>query len=87
MAVQQVTVNSEDGACIGALSTDLVSFHGASPCDQAAALTCASTSVAVSVCGVFAFTSAQANALIASGQATPDANNYVAQFPWSNPPR
>ena len=32
-------------------------------------------------------TEAQANALIASGQATPDANNYVAQFPWSNPPR
>lgn len=69
MAVQQVTVNSEDGACIGALSTDLVSFHGASPCDQAAALTCASTSVAVSVCGAFAFTSAQANALITNTNA------------------
>ena len=31
MAVQQVTVNSEDGATVGATSTDLISFYGASP--------------------------------------------------------
>lgn len=73
MAVQQVTVNSEDGACIGALSTDLVSFHGAAPADQAAASTCISTSAAVSVCGYFAFTSVQANALLANVNALIDA--------------
>ncbi len=64
MAVQQVTVNSDDGAVIGALAADLIAFHGATPCDQAAAQTCISTSAAVSVCGAFAFTSAQANALL-----------------------
>ena len=31
MAVQQVTVNSEDGATLGATSTDLISFYGATP--------------------------------------------------------
>ena len=64
MAVQQVTVNSEDGACIGALAADLISFHGATPAIQATAQTCISTSAAVSVCGYFAFTSVQANALL-----------------------
>ena len=66
MAVQQVTVNSEDGATIGALAADLVSFHGAAPVAQASAITCISTSAAVSVCGYFAFTSVQANALLAN---------------------
>ncbi len=31
MAVQQITVNSEDGATVGASSADLISFYGASP--------------------------------------------------------
>ena len=36
MAVQQVTVNSEDGATLGAAATDLISFYGATPAAQRA---------------------------------------------------
>jgi len=36
MAVQQVTVNSEDGATLGAAATDLISFYGTAPSAQRA---------------------------------------------------
>ena len=36
MAVQQVTVNSEEGATFGATATDLISFYGATPAVQRA---------------------------------------------------
>lgn len=61
---ENVTNNSPDGAMIGASASELIGFHGKTPCDQAAAITSVSTSAAVSVCGLFAFTSAQANGLI-----------------------
>lgn len=61
---EQVTYNSPDGAQIGRTTSDLVAFHGKTPVDQAAAITSVSTSAAVSVCGAFAFTSAQANGII-----------------------
>lgn len=61
---ENVTYNSPDGALIGSSSSELIGFHGKTPCDQAAAITSISTSAAVSVCGAFAFTSAQANGII-----------------------
>jgi hypothetical protein len=61
---ERLDYGSSDGSQIGGASTDLIAFHGATPCDQAAAITSVSTSAAVSVCGAFAFTSAQANGLI-----------------------
>jgi hypothetical protein len=57
-------VDHEDGQLIGYTSAKLVGFHGKTPCDQAAAITSVSTSVALSVCGVYGFTSTQANAII-----------------------
>lgn len=33
---EQVTYNSPDGALIGNSATELVGFHGKTPCDQAA---------------------------------------------------
>jgi hypothetical protein len=63
MPLQQIGSNDEDGATFGSAAAKLVGFHG-SKCDQAAAITSVSTSAAVSVCGAFAFTSAQANGLI-----------------------
>jgi hypothetical protein len=66
MAVQQVTVNSADGATIGADSTELVSFHGATPCDQAAAATSVSAASTVSVCGQWGF----ASSAVATGLVT-----------------
>jgi hypothetical protein len=61
---ERVDYGSPDGAQFGGAAADLIAFHGATPCDQAAAITSISTSAAVSVCGYFAFTSAQANGLI-----------------------
>jgi hypothetical protein len=61
---ERLDYGSPDGCHIGGASTDLIAFHGVTPCDQAAAITSISTSAAVSVCGYFAFTSAQANGLI-----------------------
>lgn len=64
MAVQQVTVNSEDGAVIGALSTDLVAFHGGTPCDQAAAAVSITTGIQVTTgCAGFT-TTAQVTSVI-----------------------
>jgi hypothetical protein len=63
MPLQQIGSNDEDGATFGSAASKLVGFHG-SKCDQAAAITSISTSAALCVCGVFAFTSAQANGLI-----------------------
>ena len=70
---ERVDYGSPDGCQIGVASTDLVAFHGATPCDQAAASTCISTSAALSVCGVYAFTSVQANALLTVANALIDA--------------
>ena len=61
---ERLDYGSDDGCQIGGAATDLVAFHGATPVDQAAAIVSVSTSAAVSVCGYFAFTSAQANGLI-----------------------
>ena len=60
--LEELTVTGN--VALGNAATDLIGFHGATAVDQAAAQTCISTSAAVSVCGLFAFTSAQANALI-----------------------
>lgn len=54
-----------DGTIIGYSSSELIAFHGATPCDQAAAITSAGTTVAVSTTSsIWGFaTSTQANAL------------------------
>lgn len=59
---------------IGDAATDLVGFHGVTT-SQIAAITSVATSAAVSVCGAFAFTSAQANGIIAALNAVLSALN------------
>lgn len=62
MPVQQIGCNDDDGLNIGKAATNLVAFHGSTPCDQAAVITSVSTSAAVS--GAFGFTTTQAAALL-----------------------
>lgn len=49
---------------IGDTPSDVIGFHGVTGADQAAAIVSVSTSAALSICGSFGFTSAQANGLI-----------------------
>ncbi len=67
MAVQQVTVNSEDGATIGATATDKVSFYGTTPAAQRAAVAQATFTITIGTsetCWGFK-TSDQFNAFVA----------------------
>ena len=54
----------EDGQVIAASASKLLAFHGGTPCDQAAAQTCVSTSAVITACGVGGFSVAQASAAI-----------------------
>lgn len=54
--VQEVSMNSSGGARVGASSSELVSFHGATAVDQAAFVSTQSIN-ALSVSGVVGFTS------------------------------
>ena len=54
--VRQLSDGRPDGQCLGQSATDLVSFHNATPCDQAAFITTLSIN-ALSVSGVIGFTS------------------------------
>jgi len=66
MAIKQLSDGGPDGTVLGQSATDLVGFYGATPEARGTFTQAAvSTSAAVSVCGAFAFTSAQANGLIA----------------------
>lgn len=64
MAAEQVTYNGDDGAVIGATTSDLIAFHGSSPVDQAAAITAVGTSIPVAACATFGLTSTQLTALV-----------------------
>lgn len=57
--VDEVTVKK-----LSHTSDGTVGFFGVAPSAQTTAITSVSTSAAVSVCGAFAFTSAQANGII-----------------------
>jgi hypothetical protein len=62
---KQLSDGNPDGTALGQSATDLISFHGATPVDQAAVVTAVSTSVLTT--GLLGFnTTAQANALIAA---------------------
>lgn len=66
MAVEYLGTNGPDGTVLGQSSTEKIGFWGATPGAQGTFTNAAvSTSAAVSVCGAFAFTSAQANGIIA----------------------
>lgn len=62
--VQQLADGRPDGTLLGQASTDLIAFHGGTPCDQAAAITAVGTSVPVAVCGAYGLTTTQLTALI-----------------------
>ena len=62
--VQQLADGRPDGTLLGQASTDLIAFHGGTPCDQAAAITAVGTSVPVAACASFGLTSTQLTALI-----------------------
>jgi hypothetical protein len=59
MPVQQIGCNDDDGAVFGSSASELIGFHGKTPCDQAAFI--ATTSIAaISVSGVVGFSSSGA---------------------------
>ena len=62
--VQQLSDGRPDGASFGQSSSDLISFHNASPVDQAAAIVSVGTSVPVAACASFGLTSTQLTALV-----------------------
>lgn len=64
--VEQIGTNGSGGMCLGASSSELVAFHGATPTDQYAAITSISTSAPITSCGVYGFTTTQAAAIIAA---------------------
>jgi hypothetical protein len=51
--IDYVGDNGPDGVVIGKAATDLVSFHGATPCDQAAAVTLATGATAATIVTAF----------------------------------
>lgn len=51
-------------ARLGDAATDLVSFHGATPTDQYAAITTVGTSIPVAACATFGLTSTQLSAIV-----------------------
>jgi hypothetical protein len=61
---EQVTYNAPDGAVIGKTASDPISFHGATPVVQAAALVAVGTSVPVAACASFGLTSTQLTAAV-----------------------
>ena len=62
--IQQLADGRPDGSLFGQSSTDLIAFHGGTPCDQAAAITAVGTSVPVAACASFGLTSTQLTALV-----------------------
>lgn len=56
---EQVTYNSPTGAQIGQSATELIAFHGQTPCDQSAFAATVSV-VYVTVSGVYGFSTAAA---------------------------
>lgn len=62
--VQQLADGRPDGTLLGQASTDLIAFHGGTPCDQAAAITAVGTSVPVAACGAYGLTTTQLTAMI-----------------------
>lgn len=62
--VEYIGANASGGMCLGLSTSELVAFHGSTPTDQYAAITSISTSVAITSCGVYGFTTTQANGLI-----------------------
>lgn len=54
----------DGNVAVGNAAADLVGFHGATATDQYAAITSISTSVAITSCGVYGFTTTQANGII-----------------------
>ncbi len=64
MPVQQIGCNDDDGAVFGASASELIAFHGKTPCDQAAVVTSVTTTT-VTQTSPFGFASTtQATALI-----------------------
>ena len=64
--IQYLDNGNPDGTVLGHTSAELLAFWGATPAAQSAFTNPAvSTSAAVSVCGLFAFTASQANGIIA----------------------
>lgn len=47
MAVKYLDSGNDDGECFGQSSSSLISFHGATPVDQAAALTAQLTTITI----------------------------------------
>ena len=59
MSVHYISDKNDDGASFGQSASDLISFHGASPVDQAA-FTATNSIGAISVSGVVGFSSSAA---------------------------
>ncbi len=63
MAVKQLSDGGADGVSVGQSATDLVSLHGVTPVDQAAAITSPAATAATSSTP-FGYSEAQANAIV-----------------------
>jgi hypothetical protein len=65
-SLNQLSDSNPAGTCLGQDTSDLVSFHGVSTCDQSATASALATTAAISVAGSACFgfsTSDQANAI------------------------
>ena len=63
MAVKQLSDGGPDGTTLGQDASDLVGLHGATPVDQAAAITSPAATAATSTTP-FGYSEAQANAIV-----------------------
>ncbi len=66
MPVQYIGINDDDGAVFGSSASELIAFHGKTPCDQAAVVTSLSTSAPTQTSPFGFSTSAQPIALLAA---------------------
>ena len=61
---ERLDYGSPDGSQWGGSSSELLGLHGATPCDQAAAIVAVGTSIPVAACASFGLTSTQLTALV-----------------------
>lgn len=73
MAVKQLSDGNPSGTTLGQDSTDLVSFYGATPVDQAAAITKPGTTASTASTPVGYTTTTQADAIVTAVRALIDA--------------
>lgn len=63
MSVKQISDGGPDGTTLGQSASDLIAFHGKTPCDQAAATT-APASTAATNSTPYGYSQAQADAIV-----------------------